>query len=104
MIRRANLNEIFAQSHATLTERLLDRLNAAIISCGGAIWRAFVDGLVAYAFVFRRDGPPPLSTSCAQSAKTRPISTVFSATARGAVASRTLSRACREKRRSGYTW
>jgi hypothetical protein len=57
MIRRANLNEILAQCHATLAERLLDRLDAAIISGGGAIWRAFVDGLVAYAYA---EGVPPI--------------------------------------------
>jgi hypothetical protein len=45
--RAETLDDVLAQRLGTPTGRLLDRLDAAIISIGRGIWRLVVDGLVA---------------------------------------------------------
>jgi hypothetical protein len=47
--RAETLDDVLAQRLGTPTGRLLDRLDAAIISIGRGIWRLVVDGLVASA-------------------------------------------------------
>jgi hypothetical protein len=50
MTRRAeNLDDILAQRRSTRLDRLLDRLDAAIISFGRTLWRTIVEGLAAHA-------------------------------------------------------
>jgi hypothetical protein len=47
--RAETLDDVLAQRLGTPTGRLLDQLDAAIISIGRGIWRLVVDGLVASA-------------------------------------------------------
>jgi hypothetical protein len=50
MTRRAeNLDDILEQRRSTRLERLLDRLDAAIICFGCTLWRTAVEGFAAHA-------------------------------------------------------